>query len=254
MNEAITAAAPPAHPASASLSRRSQFLLGVRQCMPVAVSVAAYGLVWGVLAAQAGVSALQTGLMSALVFAGSAQFVALDMWKVSIDSPPLLAILVATLVVNLRYILMTAALHPMFVAEKTRWPLLKAFFISDENWALTTAEIAQGRGTVAYLMGGGAVTYLAWLASTLTGRLAGSLVGDPARWALDFAFTATFLALLVAMWRGPRSILPWAVAGGAALVTQALVPGKWYIVVGGLFGSVAGALWADAPKEVSDER
>ncbi|MCW7539578.1 AzlC family ABC transporter permease [Aquabacterium sp. A7-Y] len=221
---------------------RAQFYLGARRCLPLAVSVAAYGLVWGVLAGQAGVSLLQTGLMSALVFAGSAQFVALDMWQTSGASPPVLAILVATLVVNLRFFLMTAALHPMFVREGSRWPLLKAFLISDENWALTSAELSEGRGSVAFLLGGGVLTYLAWLTATLTGRLAGELLGDPARWALDFAFTATFLALLVAMWRGPGSLLPWTVASLAALAAHALLPGKWYIIIGGLLGSLAGAV------------
>ena len=57
-----------------------QYFAGTRACIPVAISVAAYGVVWGVLAKQAGLSMFEVLLMSGLVFAGSAQFVALDLW------------------------------------------------------------------------------------------------------------------------------------------------------------------------------
>src|SRR5690606_22019569 len=71
MTASTTTAAPPL----------SQFLLGARVMAPIAVSIAAYGLVWGVLARQAGLSVSEVALMSALVFAGASQFVALEMWS-----------------------------------------------------------------------------------------------------------------------------------------------------------------------------
>ena len=98
--------------ASASATgSRSQFLLGMQLFWPVAVSIAAYGLVWGVLARQAGLSVGEVVLMSALVFAGASQFVALEMWTPA--ALPVGAIVVATAVVNLRMLLMTATLRPL---------------------------------------------------------------------------------------------------------------------------------------------
>ena len=94
--------------------------------------------------------------MSAMVFAGAAQFVALDLWRASTDTLPIGAILVSTLIVNLRFVLMSASLHPLFERERHRW--LKAFLISDENWALTSGELAQGRGSVGFLLGAGALS------------------------------------------------------------------------------------------------
>ena len=67
-------------PAPNSSWTLDQFYAGARACIPVAISVSAYGVVWGVLAKQAGLSLLEVVLMSGLVFAGSAQFVALDLW------------------------------------------------------------------------------------------------------------------------------------------------------------------------------
>jgi len=217
-----------------------QFLLGARMFVPVAISVAAYGLVWGVLARQAGLSVGEVALMSGLVFAGASQFVALDLWTPG--SLPVGAIVVSTAIINLRLALMTATLRPL-VAHLPPWRAgLSMGLVADETWAMTMGEVAKGRGTLAYLLGSGALCYLAWLAATLCGRLLGSAIDDPSRYGLDFAFTATFLALLFGTWKGKTDLTPWIVAALAAIATAKLVPGNWHIIVGGLAGSFAGAL------------
>jgi predicted branched-subunit amino acid permease len=80
------------------------------------------------------------------------------------------------------------------------------------------------------------------MSSTVVGRLVGALIDDPARYGLDFAFTATFLALLLGMWRGRMDIVPWAVAALAAIAASRLIDGNWYIIIGGIAGSLAGAI------------
>lgn len=216
------------------------FLSGARMFIPLAISIAAYGVVWGVLAGQAGLGVLEVLLMSGLVFAGASQFVAVDMWQAS--AVPVGAIVVAALIVNLRMMLMSATLRPL-ARHLPRWKAaLAMFFVSDENWALTMGEVAKGRGSIAFLLGSGAVCWLTWLIATLSGRLVGSVIDDPTRYGLDFAFTATFLALLFGMWKGKADLVPWAVAALVAIATARLVPGNWYIITGGLAGSFAGAL------------
>jgi predicted branched-subunit amino acid permease len=73
--------------------------------------------------------------------------------------------------------------------------------------------------------------------------MAGSLAQNPARWGLDFAFTAVFLALLVGVWKGKSDLLPWGVAAIVAVAAAHWLPGKWYILLGGLVGSALGGLW-----------
>ncbi len=217
-----------------------QFWLGVRLFLPIAVSIAAYGLVWGVLAGQAGLSVLEVLLMSSLVFAGASQFVALDMWTPG--SLPILSIIIATAVINLRMLLMTATLRPVTVGVPW-WRALPAMhFVGDENWALTMREVAAGRGSLAFLLGTGITSTLAWTISTLIGRLAGAAIADPAAYGLDFAFTATFLALLLGLWKGRGDLVPWLVAALVAVITSRLVEGNWSIIAGGLVGSLAGAV------------
>ncbi len=227
---------------SPAASWRHQFLLGARMCLPICISVAAYAIVWGVLARQAGLSVAETALMSALVFAGTAQFVALTLWTPG--NLPVGALVLAALIVNLRYLLMTATLRPLF-AHRPLWQgALSMGLVSDENWALTMGEIRKGRGSAAFLLGGGAMAYISWLCATLTGRLLGAIIDDPTKYGLDFAFTATFLALLLGLWRGRGDLIPWLVGGLTALITARLVPGSWYVLAGGLVGSFAGAVGA----------
>jgi len=226
--------------APAPQSGSAQFWLGVRMFLPVAVSIAAYGVVWGVLAGQAGLSVLEVALMSGLVFAGASQFVALDMWTPG--ALPVLSIIIAAGIVNLRMLLMSATLRPLVGHLSLPRQLGAMFFVSDEQWAMTMAEVRKGKGSVAFLLGTGALSWFAWMGSTLCGRVLGAFIDDPTRYGLDFAFTATFLALLLGMWRGRGDLVPWIVGALAAILTSRLIEDNWYIIVGGLVGSFAGAL------------
>lgn len=227
-------------PPMPSPSALSTFLLGMRLFLPVAISIASYGLVWGVLAGQAGLGPLEILLMSGLVYAGSSQFVALTLW--SPTALPIASIVIATAIVNLRMLLMTATLRPLFAATSRGHALLAMFFVSDEVWAMTMAEADKGRGGPAFMLGAGVLAWLAWVSSTLAGRLLGAVIDDPATYGLDFAFTATFLALLFGMWKGKADLLPWIAGGLIAIGTSYVLPGNWYIIAGGLGGSLIGAI------------
>ncbi len=230
------------NPASPSPWSSAQFYAGARACIPVAISVAAYGVVWGVLAKQAGLSLLEVVLMSGLVFAGSAQFVALDLWTATPSTLPIGPIILATLIVNLRYLLLTATLRPLVRPGTEKRSAAAMWLLSDENWAMTVGEMAKGRGSIAFLVGGGTTVWCFWMAATVIGRMLGSAIDDPTKYGLDFAFTATFLALLLGMWKGKADLLPWLVAAFVAVISARLIPGSWYILTGGIAGSLAGAI------------
>jgi predicted branched-subunit amino acid permease len=235
------------------------FWHGARACIPICISVAAYGVVWGVLAGQAGMTLGEVVLMSGLVFAGASQFVAADLWT-PVAPLPVGAIIIATLIVNLRLMLMSATLRSLFDGWPAWRAALATFFVSDESWALTMGEmdkdkgrrdpfiagvgVASGasRGTAAFLVGAGVATWFSWFLSTVIGRVAGSGIDDPSQYGLDFAFTATFLALLLGSWRGRQDLVPWIVGGLTAVIVARLVPGQWHILAGGLVGSFAGAV------------
>jgi len=222
---------------------RAGLLEGARQSIPIALSVFAYGSVYGVLAGQTGMSLGEAFLMSSLVFAGSAQFSVLSLWSVPL---PTVFIIFTTLVVNLRHLLMGAALHPWFVRLTPLQKYGSLFFLNDESWALTLNHLSKNKGKAkaSFLLGSGLTLYLAWPGATLFGFILGSSLGDPTRWGLDFAFTAVLIALLVGLYKGKANFWPWLVAALVAIVASYVLPGKWFILLGGLVGSLVG-VWQD---------
>ncbi|MFA9427852.1 AzlC family ABC transporter permease [Natronorubrum sp. A-ect3] len=210
---------------------RAGFLIS----LPVALGVAGYGLAFGILANQAGLSVAEATLMSATVVAGAAQIVAIELWA---DPIPVAAILLTTFAINLRYSLMGAALQPWFQHLSAKQAYGSLFLMADENWALTLRDLKAGNGRGAFLLGGGLAVWVAWVLATIVGTVAGGAISDPATYGIDFIFAAVFVALAVELWEGHTSLVPWTVALGTALIAAQLLPGQWYILLGGLAACV----------------
>ena len=225
------------------------FAAGALTILPLVVAVFPFGLLLGTLAAQKGLSPLEVSLMSATVFAGASQFVAIEIWS----DPAQVALLGATaLMINLRHVLKGAALAPQI----RHWPRPLAYsglvFIADEHWAFYLRRAATAPLTPAYYAGLALPLYAAWVATTTLGALFGGALREPERYGLDFAFTAVFLTLLVGLWKGRRSLWPWLASAAVAVAAYLLLPGVWYIALGGLAGSLAGALQVPPAPEASD--
>jgi len=227
---------PPDRPAPMTFTRSGAWL-GARATLPVVPGTIGFGLVYGALARQAGLSPLEVVLSSGLVFAGSAQFVVLEQWSASL---PIVSIVTTTLVINARHVLMGATLAPWFSRLSARRAYGSVALMADENWALTIRDLRQGSGNGAFLLGSGLTLIVTWLSTTVTGRAIGSAIDDPRAWGLDVAFPAIFAALLVGMWQGRASLLGWVVAAVVAVAAARWLPGVWYILLGGLAGSLAG--------------
>jgi 4-azaleucine resistance transporter AzlC len=214
-------------------------LVGARRIVPLALSTMIFGLAFGVAAREDGLSVAEAMLMSGLVWAGTSQFAALEVGTASLALLPMLAV---TLAVNARYLLLSAALRPWLAPLPAAKSYGTLALMSDGNWALAMRERAEGRADAAFIVGSGALMYVAWLSGTGIGHLLGATLAEPERWGLDFAAIAFFVTILAATARGRADILPWAVAGAVATLTAVLVPGHWCVLAGGLAGSLAGAL------------
>ena len=207
--------------------------------LPVAASVAAYGSVLGVLAAQKGMSWTTLLLMNLSIFAGSAQFVMVEMWVAPL---PIVEIIFAAAIINLRYLLIGASLNPIFQGTSLARKSLIMHFVADENWAVTMAAYRNGSAAPGFLLGGGICLATVWCCGTLVGHRLGAVISDPAVFALDFAFLAIFTALALSLWRGKADILPWIIAALASILADQLLPGKWYVAIGGISGALVSAL------------
>jgi 4-azaleucine resistance transporter AzlC len=215
----------------------------------VAASVGSYGSVLGLLAAKKGLTFLQLLGMNLSVFAGSAQFVMIDMW---VPPLPILAMTLAVMVINMRYLLIGASLNPLFAGRSLRHKALFMHLVADENWAITMARFHQEEITTWFLLGGGLCVQAAWCTGTLVGHQLGAAIGNPEQFGLDFAFVAVFTALVFSFWRGKQDLLPWLITALLAIVTERLIPGRWYILTGGIGGALVTACLPQKNRKESE--
>ena len=216
---------------------RARLREGFVASLALVPSVFVYATVFGGLAVQAGLRPLEVWAMSLLVFAGAAQFVAVPM--IAAGAPPL-AVILTTYVVNMRHYLMAATLAPAFRRFPRGWLALLAHGVNDESFAVAVAR--RNPPDAWTFLGSAAAIAGAFLAGVPVGTELGGLVADPARWGLDFAFPAVFLALVAVQLRRRAD---WLVAVAAAVVAvgvSLLLPGNWHIVVAGVSVSAVAAL------------
>jgi predicted branched-subunit amino acid permease len=179
--------------------------------LPVGASVAAYGSVLGMLAAQKGLTWLQLLAMNLSVFAGSAQFVMVEMWAPPL---PVVEMILAVLIINMRYLLIGASLHPLFVGKSLAHKAGIMHLVADENWAVTMAAYRRKACHHRFFAGRRHLPVQRLVHGHLAGPPIGSAGGPAGAFALDFAFVAVFTALTVSMWRGKRTS-PHGYGGGA---------------------------------------
>lgn len=171
------------------------FAEGVRDCVPTLLGYIGIGFAAGIVGHSAGLSLLEIGLLSALVYAGASQFIICAML---IAASPFSAIVATVFIVNLRHFLMSAALAPHFSSYSLAKNIGIGALLTDESFGVAAQRIAAGRPVNDRWMNGLNVTaYTAWNAACLAGGALGGRIADPAAFGLDFALTAMFVALLV---------------------------------------------------------
>ncbi len=220
--------------------------LGARLALPLLPGAMVFASAFGAAAAQKGLELWQTMAFSATVFAGASQMVALEVWQDPWTLTGLLVVTVLVATVNARMILMGAAIQPYMAGASRGQVAAVTFVLADANWLIGMRYHGEGGRDLGVVLGAGIALWCGWLAATLPGYLAGAVVPDPERFGLDLVMPIFFAAMLVPMWKGFRPAIPWAVAGGAALIAQALIPGYAFIIIGALAGAFAGALIGDA--------
>jgi len=228
------------------MSRLQQFLYGVRDSIPMIVGILPFGLIYGALASLAGLSLGQAFGMSLLVYAGSAQFIAISLLTLGSGA---VVILLTTLVVNLRHVLYSAALQPYVGRLPQRWRVPLAFGLTDETFAVVQRRyLARGMTEHGqwYHAGVALALYLSWVSSSLVGALFGQSVPNLAGWGLDFAMLATFIGIVVPALRNQPQIAAALVAGAVALLCHAW-PYKLGLMAAALSGIVVG-VWLEQCK------
>lgn len=215
---------------------------GLAGSVAASLGIVGYGVVFGALARNVGLTVGESLLMSSVVFTGAGQFVATDLWAMP---PPMLTIWLTTALVSLRLLVLGATLRPWLGSLRPIQAYGTLAVLIDQSWAVGMLEYRAGRRDAGFLFGNGVAILIAWVVGTAAGFLLGNLAANAAAFSLDFAATAIFVALIAGLWQGRAEILPWVVAGLVAIAVHALVAGPWYVIIGAAAGVLAaqGAQW-----------
>jgi 4-azaleucine resistance transporter AzlC len=222
---------------------RRDIRAGLRDIAPVAVAALPIGLLFGAIAAAKGMSPLEVTLMSALVFAGGAQFAAIETW---VHPAPILTLAFATLLINARHVLMGASLTPKVRMSRAQ-TLLAYFFLTDEAWALSERRALERPVTGAYWVAMAVVLWANWTLSSTVGAILGSFLGSPERIGADFAFTALFIGLVAGFGKSRVTLVTVAVSAAVAALVHTFIGAPWHVASGAIAGIAAAYL--AAPEE-----
>ncbi len=215
------------------------FWAGVRAESPLLVGVFPFGLIYGALALDAGLSAAAAQAMSSIVFAGSSQLIAAQLIR---DTAPAVVIILTIAVVNLRHMLYSASIAPYIAHLPARWKTLLAYLLTDEAYAATILHYEQNGITPAshwFFFGAGLALWTTWQASSALGIFFGTLL--PASWPMDFAVPVTFIAMVIPVLKDK----PAAAAALSAAVVAVLaypLPFKLGLILAALVGILTGAV------------
>ena len=219
--------------------KAKNFWEGVRAEFPLLVGVFPFGMIYGALALNAGLSKPASQLMSSIVFAGSSQFVTTQLIH---ETAPGFVIVLTIAVVNLRHMLYSASLAPYLASLPVRWKALLSYLLTDEAYAPTIMKYERdGMRPFShwFLFGAGLALWTIWQASTALGIFLGAAI--PESWSLDFALPLTFIAMVVPVLKGRPYVAAALTAGVTALVAYSL-PYKLGLILAALVGIVVGSL------------
>lgn len=213
-----------------SASMATQVLEGVRRAVPIVLGYVPVGFAFGVLALKNGIPASAALAMSLFVFAGSGQLIAVGLIG---GGAPVVSVVLTTFVVNLRHLLMSAALAPRLRDWGFARQALFAAEMTDETFAVhaTTLRGESGDPSRAAVFACNVTAHAAWVGGSALGVFCSTLVADVRPLGLDYALAAMFIALLLPQCRSRAHLLAAVVAGACSVAFALSGAGRWNVML-----------------------
>lgn len=220
------------------------FRQGVVDCVPTLLGYFPVAFAAGVIEATAGMSLLEIGLLALFLYAGSAQFITAGM---VMAGAPVASIVATVFFVNLRHLLMSAALAPKFSASSPLKNLLIGTQLTDETFGVAAGRLTGNeRHADRWMFGLNMTAHVNWIIVNLLGALVGGWIADPEHYGLHYAVPAMFIGLSVMLaaqrkeYR--RDLLVIACAAGGFALAFIWLPGYLAVMVAAVLAAFAGAV------------
>ena len=219
-------------------NRKSALYRGMAAAWPICLGYAPIGLAFGVLGQKAGLTPLEIGLMSLIVFAGSSQFIAVSMLSAGASMASIVA---TTFIVNLRHFLMSSALAVYLKNSDRKKLTFFSYGVTDESFAVNLTRFKESDWDLNPALVTNFTAHITWLITTVLGGFSGQFIPAHA-FGIDYALVAMFICLLVFQIRGLLYVVTAILAGIIAVFLSMKIPGNSYIVIASMAAAAIGVV------------
>lgn len=216
--------------------RKTALSKGVAAAWPICLGYAPIGLAFGVLAQKAGLTPLEIGLMSVIVFAGSSQFIAVSMLAAGASA---VSIVATAFIVNLRHFLMSSALAVYLKNSDRKKLTFFSYGVTDESFAVNLTRFRESDWDLNSALVTNFSANITWLITTVLGGFSGQFIPAHAS-GIDYALVAMFICLLVFQLKGSIYVISAMIAGIFAVFLSILIPGNSYVVIASMAAAAIG--------------
>ena len=202
---------------------------GIIDVSPLMIPVVPFGIIFGIIGMELGLSAYMTFGMSIIIFGGASQIVLLQLFSGGASS---LVTITSVGAVNSRHLLYGAVFSEYLSHLKLTWKLILSYVLIDQAFAVSNNYFKENRNDNYkhyHLLGAGFTCWTIWQISTILGIVLGSVIPDEL--GLSFTISLTFLALLINDFRKFKNVIVMLVSGIIATIGYNTVPFQAYIIV-----------------------
>lgn len=225
------------------------FKKGFMDVIPLTIPVIPFGIIYGVVGVELGLSPLVTFAMSFIIFAGSSQIAFVQLYTAG-ASP--LVMISSVLAINSRHFLYSAVLAQYLNKLNLYWKILLSYLMTDQAFSVSLSYFKKNQKKTFshyHMLGSGFTLWLLWQISTLSGIVLGNVI--PEALGLEFAIPLTFLSLIIAELKKYDHLLIIIISGAISLITYNF-PLKVYIILSAFVGLVAAFILTTKYKEISE--
>ncbi|SHN49697.1 AzlC family ABC transporter permease [Desulfovibrio litoralis] len=226
---------------------------GMKRAIPIVLSYFPVSFAFGVLASQAGLTPLEALAMGVLVFAGSGQFIGIGLLA---GGASIASIIFTTFIINLRHLLMSAAIAPYLSKWSRFYQCLFAYEMTDETFAVNIAYCGQEKGkdvdfspNIVETISLNMFSHFAWFGGGFLGALFGDVLGDVKQYGFDFAITGMFIALVVPLLKNKTFCIVACLAGLLSVLLLMAGEKQWNIMIATILAATIGSFLPTDQKD-----
>ena len=224
------------------------FKRGFLDVIPLTIPVIPFGVIYGVIGVEIGLSPLVTFAMSFIIFAGSSQIAFAQLYTAG-ASP--LVMIGSVAAINSRHFLYSAVLAPYLNKLNLYWRVILSYLMTDQAFSVSLSYFKKNKKNTHphfHMLGSGFTLWFLWQLSTLVGIILGNVV--PEELGLTFAIPLTFLSLIISELKKLDHLIVIMTSGTVSLVAYNF-PFKIYIIISALIALCVAYILITKFKKVS---